>query len=271
MITIKRDAAIGDILMVTPILQALIKKHGRVSLRVTPALHERMHALLDCPVFRIVKECDGEEIDLNNAYELRPHLHPVEAYCEVAGIDIAETTAAFCKTDHVLGVHFDVVIHPTISWRNRTLPREFWRDLVVMFQENGLTVACVAQNSKEMIPGCDAVYLAQPLERVAGLIRFGAKLFIGGDSGPLHLAAATKTPIIGLFTIALAERREPWGRDPKTFIGMNAPIDCVGCLHDAPAPVRFLECPAGIDYKCTESFSIKSVYDAACTLLGIYE
>jgi ADP-heptose:LPS heptosyltransferase len=41
-----------------------------------------------------------------------------------------------------------------------------------------------------------------------------AAVYIGGDSGPLHVAATTTTPIVGLFGPTLAERSIPW-RDPR--------------------------------------------------------
>lgn len=40
-----------------------------------------------------------------------------------------------------------------------------------------------------------------------------SRLFIGGDTGPLHIAATTATPIVGLYGPTLAERSAPW-RDP---------------------------------------------------------
>jgi lipopolysaccharide heptosyltransferase II len=43
-----------------------------------------------------------------------------------------------------------------------------------------------------------------------------AAVYIGGDSGPLHVAATTRTPIVALFGPTLAERSLPW-RDPQWF------------------------------------------------------
>ena len=43
-----------------------------------------------------------------------------------------------------------------------------------------------------------------------------AAVYIGGDSGPLHIAATTTTPIVALFGPTLAERSMPW-RDPRWF------------------------------------------------------
>jgi len=269
MVTIKRDAAIGDILMVTPIVQALRKKYGEVFLQIAPSLHDKLHSLLNTPVLSVVREPVGHVIDLNNAYELRPHLHPVEAYAEVAGVDVADTTRAFCNVQYPTSdKKFDVVIHATKSWPNRTLPLSFWAELVKELQAAGLSVACVAHNVGEVVPGCDAVFLGQTLPQVAGLIQYGAGVFICGDSGPLHLAACTDTPIIGLFTIATAERRRPWGRPAETFAGINAAVDCVGCLHRAPMPCSFLDCDFQDvrKHQCLSGFSIPAIVEKALTM-----
>jgi ADP-heptose:LPS heptosyltransferase len=264
-ITIKRTAAIGDILMMTPIVQALIRKHGEVFLQVAPSLHDKMHALLNCPgVLTVTREAHGDVIDLNNAYELRPHLHPVEAYALAAGVDLADTTRAFCNKFYgSASGGFDVIIHATKSWPNRTLPLSFWAELVKELQAAGLSVACVAQNVGEVVPGCDSVFIGRELPFVAGLIQYGANVFICGDSGPLHLAACTDTPIIGLFTIATAERRKPWKRE--NFVGINAAVNCVGCLHRAPMPCSFIDCEFQDERKhaCLNGFSIAEIVEKA--------
>lgn len=265
MITIKRTAAIGDILMVTPIVQALIRKRGEVFLQVAPSLHDKMHELLDSPALAVADgEPVGDIIDLNNAYELRPHLHPVEAYALAAGVDLADTTRAFCNQIFDLsGDKFDVIIHATKSWPNRTLSIAFWAELVATLKRQGLSVACVAHNINEVVPGCDSAFIGRSLPFVAGLIQHGAGVFICGDSGPLHLAACTDTPIIGLFTIATAERRRPWGRPAEKFAGINAAVDCVGCLHRAPQPCSFLDCEFqdARKHACLDGFSIDVIVE----------
>ena len=72
-------------------------------------------------------------------------------------------------------------------------------------------------------------------------------LFVGGDSGPLHVAATTATPIVGLFGPTLAARSAPW-RDPRlaTMAIEPGPLPCRPCdqRHCAPGDFR---CLAGLD------------------------
>src|SRR5688572_33020801 len=70
-----------------------------------------------------------------------------------------------------------------------------------------------------------------------------ATLYIGGDSGPLHIAATTHTPIVALFGPTLAERSMPW-RDPRWFAeSVDAgPLRCRPCKqrHCVPGDFRCL-------------------------------
>jgi ADP-heptose:LPS heptosyltransferase len=69
-----------------------------------------------------------------------------------------------------------------------------------------------------------------------------ASMYIGGDSGPLHIAATTRTPIVALFGPTLAERSMPW-RDPRwPAAAVDAgPLPCrpcsAACLRAGRLPV----------------------------------
>lgn len=67
-----------------------------------------------------------------------------------------------------------------------------------------------------------------------------AAVYIGGDSGPLHIAATTTTPIVALFGPTLAERSMPW-RDPRWFAeAIDAgPLPCRPCHQRSCGPGDF--------------------------------
>ena len=87
-----------------------------------------------------------------------------------------------------------------------------------------------------------------------------AALYIGGDSGPLHIAATTRTPVVALFGPTLPERSMPW-RDPN--IGAVA-IDA-GPLPCRPCHQR--HCVPG-DFRCLTGISPNMVVSAARELLA---
>jgi ADP-heptose:LPS heptosyltransferase len=70
---------------------------------------------------------------------------------------------------------------------------------------------------------------------LAALMR-SAALAISGDTGPLHIAAAVGTPIVGLFGPTRPERNGPW--EPRDeVIAMSETCVCHHkrkCLRGAP-------------------------------------
>lgn len=67
-----------------------------------------------------------------------------------------------------------------------------------------------------------------------------AALFVGGDSGPLHVAATTGTPIVGLFGPTLAERSAPWRSRHSITESVDAgPLPCRPCDQRRCVPGDF--------------------------------
>jgi ADP-heptose:LPS heptosyltransferase len=87
-----------------------------------------------------------------------------------------------------------------------------------------------------------------------------AALYIGGDSGPLHIAGTTRTPVVGLFGPTLAVRSMPW-RDRAIAAEAIEP----GPLPCRPCDQR--HCEPG-DYRCLTGTPPARVIDAAERLLG---
>ncbi|QUV84710.1 glycosyltransferase family 9 protein [Chloracidobacterium aggregatum] len=65
-----------------------------------------------------------------------------------------------------------------------------------------------------------------------------ATVFVGGDTGPLHLAAAVGTPIVGLYGPTSAERNGPFaaadkvvGLDAAMSYGLLSPYLSAAYLH----------------------------------------
>ncbi len=82
-----------------------------------------------------------------------------------------------------------------------------------------------------------------------------AAVYIGGDSGPAHMAATTTTPIVELLGPTLPERSSPW-RDPRWF----AETVDVGPLPCRPCHQRV--CEPG-DFRCLQGITADRVVDAA--------
>jgi ADP-heptose:LPS heptosyltransferase len=80
-------------------------------------------------------------------------------------------------------------------------------------------------------------------------------LFVGGDTGPLHVAATTATPIVGIYGPTLSERSAPW-RDPG-LATESVQVDGLACR-----PCEQRVCEPG-DFRCLTSLKPEHVISAA--------
>lgn len=81
-----------------------------------------------------------------------------------------------------------------------------------------------------------------------------ASVYIGGDSGPLHIAATTRTPIVELLGPTLPERSRPWRRHEWFSETVDAgPLPCRPCRQRTCAPG---------DFRCLTGVSVDQVVAA---------
>ncbi|MSO45709.1 MAG: glycosyltransferase family 9 protein [Acidobacteria bacterium] len=80
-------------------------------------------------------------------------------------------------------------------------------------------------------------------------------VYIGGDSGPLHIASTTTTPIVALLGPTLAARSMPW-RDPRWF------AEAVQVERLACRPCHQRTCVPG-DFRCLTGITPEQVVAAA--------
>ncbi len=80
-------------------------------------------------------------------------------------------------------------------------------------------------------------------------------LFIGGDSGPLHIASTTGTPVVGIYGPTLAARSAPW-RDPLIPTA-SVQVDGLPCR-----PCEQRVCAPG-DFRCLTRIDPQTVITAA--------
>ena len=82
------------------------------------------------------------------------------------------------------------------------------------------------------------------------------QLYVGNDTGTMHLAAAVKTPCVGIFAAIDWENRwKPFGEN-HTIIRKK--VECEGCL----SPVSFF------NNKCLDLIEVKEVYEVCVKTLN---
>jgi len=82
-----------------------------------------------------------------------------------------------------------------------------------------------------------------------------ASLYIGGDSGPLHVAGTTSVPVVGLYGPTLPVRSQPYRG--ASFINETAEAGTLPCR-----PCNQRTCEPG-DFRCLSAISADTVAAAA--------
>lgn len=215
-IVIKRDAAIGDVLLTTPIIRQIKKDKPLSKIYVVtkfPVLfwkNQNVHTAVQS----INAGPDSLIIDLNMAYENRPMQHIIESYAQVADcypetwdleMPVAEEKVEWAN--EVLGsLHKPRVIMapgPT-TWKGKNWSLGKWSTVANYFKLKGWAVILIGGHSREPIVNTVDFRGKTDIHQSAAIMQ-QADLFIGLDSFPLHLAMSQKLPAVALFGVTLPE------------------------------------------------------------------
>lgn len=126
-----------------------------------------------------------------------------------------------------------VAIHPFAGARDRCVPLAEWTQLAFALESRALKVLWVGTT-----PELDALRLSYThpkgfyvdalsdgsLTATAAALSL-ATAFVGHDSGPLHIAAAFGTPVVGIFAPGQPDRTFPQGTGPWRMIRRPSPDD----------------------------------------------
>jgi len=120
------------------------------------------------------------------------------------------------------------------------------------------------QTIASRLPARLALLPARPvsIKEMGGILE-RCRLFIGNDSGPMHIAAALGVPTVGIFGPGSPERTAPLAPAGRLEV-VRKPYPCSPCRQDF-----FRECPPAPSGKpfCLEEISVEDVERAALRLL----
>lgn len=134
------------------------------------------------------------------------------------------------------------IINPGGGWPTKLWPATLYGQLadwllsehgLVSFVTYGPGEESLAQSVASSSRSGAAIILDSTIKQFVALAR-KATLFIGGDTGPLHLAAASRAPIVGLYGPTSPERNGPFdSRDVTVGRNLWCRTDCHrrSCWH----------------------------------------
>ena len=113
------------------------------------------------------------------------------------------------------------LINPGAAWPNKRWPPVYFAELSrEIAKRHGLRSLVLWGPGEEQLADAvatasDNTAAASPPTTVADLVSLSkvAALMISGDTGPLHIAAAAGTPIVGIFGPTDPQRNGPWAPD----------------------------------------------------------
>jgi heptosyltransferase-1 len=155
------------------------------------------------------------------------------------------------------------IVNPGAGWPNKQWPPERWGHLVARLQQRhafpwivvwGPGEEPLARAVEEASAGAAMMAPATSLEDLVALIERAA-IVLAGDTGPLHLAAAAGTPIVGVYGPTDPARNGPWSKDDICVSRFSA----CQCHHKR-------RCSAAS--WCLESVSVDDMIEAVERRLG---
>lgn len=158
-----------------------------------------------------------------------------------------------------------VVIHPMAKWETKQWPLDHFAGLIsALVGKNASVVVTGSPQDVEPIkeilsragPGSQVLNLAgvTSLKELAGIFSL-ADLVVTPDTGPMHLAAAVKAPLIALFGPTAPWRTGPYGNHNRVI---RKDLPCSPCFRK--------KCDT---LECMNSITVEEVLKTALEKLGV--
>lgn len=215
-IIVRRGGAIGDVMLTTPIVEALHRENPMSPIWVHTR-HPEVYinnpnvagASVEPPI--ALRQSSSLLINLDMSYENRTKTNIVEVYADVAGIEKTKQpwkVSLYPNEDYAYAINFQgewCAIHIGPSWPGKTWLPERWSDVMsYLAVQCRLRIVLVGAGPAQLMPMAkDWLDLRgkTTLHQLAAVLQ-RCKLFVGIDSMPMHCAAAVGTPAIGLFGVS---------------------------------------------------------------------
>ncbi len=232
-ILLKRRSSNGDVLIASGVCAGLKKLYPNASIYFDTDCKE---VLKNNPfIDEIIDDHEKEKsvqlyYNLDMCYELRPKTNILKAYAEAVGVKV-EDCKLHLKTDPIEIPEEYVVIHSgSTNWAGRNWTSSNFDEIARRLQKN-YKVVCVGKGD-HLVPCHFDLRNKTSIAELATIIK-NAKLFVGIDSFPFHVAQTFDVPTVCFFGSILPESRII--SDKVTAVSANT-LACIGCHHRKPAP-----------------------------------
>lgn len=216
---------------------------------------------------------EGSRFVSSPVYGPHQHGHIVERYLDVVrelGCKVEEVRFPVFPTEaeqqqtaqFAIAAGFDlkdryVLLVPGANWPNKRWPTHFFGELADHLWDGGfIPVVVGASGDLTLTTEINRQAHRPPLSLVGkttlkqlAYLMMKAAALVGGDTGPMHLAAGLRTPVVAIMGPTDANRNGPYGQEN---VAIEVTYDCAGCWRR--------KCPKGWD--CLSNISVEKVLDA---------
>jgi len=288
-ILVRRQAAIGDVIMSTGIIRELKNLYQENA--IIDVITDFPEAYRNNPHIRHMWLTNSPPdindyqlyINLDDAYEMNPLNHYVDSYHYRAfGHNNFDHSSELFPTDQdkatvdadltEVADKFIIVHLRNWNWQAKNISMDTWIDVFGKLFENrtDFNIVCVGGQTDgyidhPLILDARGAYNTQQLKHLMDR----ASCFVGIDSGPFHCAAASNTHIIALLTHLAPERILPYrnGEFGYNCTAIQTLEDCRGCNDKQFRPVRKLDCVKET-FPCVGNWNIDKISTAILNTLG---
>ena len=190
-------------------------------------------------------------VELNLDALRRIGIYPTETERKltlVPGPEAERSVDALLASHGLQGSDF-IHLHPASRWLFKCWPAERVTALIETLQQNGHRIVITAAPDPREQTLVDKIIqpLTQPVVNLAGQLTLKqlaaltakARLFVGVDSAPMHLAAAMQTPTVALFGPSGDKEWGPWMAPHRVLTSNHT---CRPCGNDGCGGSKRSEC-----------------------------
>ena len=116
------------------------------------------------------------------------------------------------------------ILNPGAAWPNKRWPPARLAAIATTLRDRHALPSVVAWGpgeeslARDVVDQASGAAMLSPQTTIADLVALarGASLYLSGDTGPAHIAAAVGTPIVGIYGPTRPSRNGPWSVDDVT-------------------------------------------------------
>lgn len=143
-----------------------------------------------------------------------------------------------------------VVVHASLStWQGKNIDPSLWHDGIAFLRERGYQVVEIGTGSSFLHGHTDFNIVGQTSIRILASVMRRAKLYMGIDNAPFHIAGAFGIPSIVFFGCTRHDIVSGTHQDIRPIRADG--LDCLGCHHEQGLATALVSCRRG-DFACTD-------------------